>query len=326
MLRLNRTVSENRVARLLSLAASAGLATAASAQLAPPPTEAPPPPAPTEPQIVRPSPPSNPGGAGRGAPRSAGEDARGRLGRDPSTVELPPLPYDSLVTRDADGHVQPLDRNPHLAALSVNPMMDDSTEERSLGVIAARRDKVERRVAENVDLIQQVLDGAIEKVDLSRPDTIRGIIDVVRPFQELGHLSDDLKEQGILNDQQWAFNWKIAQEYTAAYQKDVMDAAAENTDPNAPSPQTVFTHLVMHDFMREPIEVYNALLVEGAGRIDDVMGHVTLTGDQQAVAGLVRGVKAAGDDEARRSAMQAVVTALTPEQRKAFVQAILETR
>lgn len=311
--------------RALAVALAAGLCGVASAQIAPPPTQAPDPTPVAETPAV-PPPVNNPQ---RPQPQqqTAEERARQTLRRDPSSVELPPLPYDSLVSRDTDGRVVRLEENAHFAALAVNPMLDDSSMERALGVIAARRDKVERRVAEHVDLIQQVLGGAIDRVDIARPDSIRDVISVVRPFQELGHLSDDLKDQGILNEQQWAFNWKIAQEYTSTYQQDVLAAAAENPDPNAPSPQTLFTRLVMNDFLREPLEVYHSLLVEAAGRPDEVMALVPLTTEQEGEASRLRGaIAGAGDDEAKAAAVQELITFLTPEQRKAFVQAILDSR
>ncbi len=304
-----------------------GLPVTAFGQLVPPPTEAPAqtpivtpmtlPPAATE--RVR---------SEAEARRDAELRARERAEQEAAaTQNLPELPYDSLVNLDAQGKIIPAPGNPHILALGVNPMMDDSTVERVQGVIAERRDKVERLVIQNIDLVQQVLDGAIDQATLEDRASIARLVEIVRPFQELGHLTEDLKTQGYLSTQQYGFNWKIVREYEQARTQELMATAAANTDPNATNPNTLVTRHIMGEILREPMLTYDALLLEGAGRIDQAISGITVAPDNQARAtALVGAIKAASNDQARLARARELTDLLDAAQKGQFLQSVVDSR
>lgn len=305
----------------------AGLPATAFGQLVPPPTEAPAATPTVTPMVL-------PGEATQGVRdaalerRDAAERARAQAEQERAAMQdLPNLPYESLVKRDEAGHIIALPGNPHVLALNVNPLMDDSTVERVQGVIAERRDKVERMVIQNVDLVQQVLDGAVDQANIEDRASIARLIEIVRPFQEMGHLTEDLKAQGYLSTQQYGFNWKIVREYEQARTQDMMASAASNTDPNATNPQTLVTRHIMSEILREPMLTYDALVLEGAGRIDDAMGSITPASDKQAQAAtLVSQIKAASDDETRLARARELTNLLDSAQKGQFLQNVVNTR
>lgn len=315
------------IARAAWLAVIAGAPVSALGQLVPPPTEAP-----AATPLVTPMtlPPSQTEPARQEAEqrrRTAEQEARERLELQQTIEQLPPLPYDSLVHLDANGKIIPLTTNPHLLALAVNPLMDDSGLERCQGVIAERRARMEDAVIKNIDLVQQVLDGAIERADVTDRESIGALVAIVRPFQEMGHLTEDLKAQSYLSQQQYGFNWKIVREYEQARQQELMADAAANTDPNAPNPMTLVTRQIMGEYVREPMAAYDGLLIEGAGRIDAAMAGITLAPDKAAqAASMLSALRSAPSDEARLAAARELTGLMSAAQKGQFLTNVVQSR
>lgn len=314
---------------LAMVVAMAGLPASAVAQLAPPPGPAPAPTPVVETPIVTPRPAQRTPAADE-RQRTAEEAAREALARQNTNVlisNLPDLPYESLVRRDSVGRVIPLKRSQHMAALESNPLLDDSSVERFQGVIAERRARMERAVIDNVDLVEQIRGGVIERADVGSPETLRAMLAVVGPFQQLGHLTDDLRAQRYFSDDQFAWNWKIVLEYEEAMRRDIMERAAADTSPDAPNPLSLVTRYVMGDYLREPMEAYEGLLLEGVGRLDEVMRGIEVSAEQRgAVSASAAAVRGAGDDAARLNAAHGLMDALTVDQRRRWLENVIETR
>lgn len=309
----------------------AGAPVMALGQLVPPPGEAPAPrpvvAPPTPPRVAPPIRSATPPADGDAARLNAEAEARRRLAEQSAINKLPDLPYDSLVQRDAGGRIIPVEGNLHLAALSRNPLMDDSSVERCQGVIAGRRARMEEAVIENIDLVQKVLDGAIERADIADRESVSALVAVVRPFQEMGHLTEDLKAQQYLTEQQYGFNWKIVREYEQEMQRQVMADAAGNQDPDAPNPMSLVTRLIMGEYLREPMEAYDSLLLEGSQRLDRAMAGITLSSGSAAKAGpLMSAVRAAPNDEARLAAMRELAGLMDAGQKGQLLSNVLSSR
>lgn len=305
--------------------ALAALSGTASAQLAPPPGAAPEAP----PVVVPPSMPSvrpptdRPTGATPGAEPARAQSAEERIRASLSDEEktLLELPYDSLVVRGDDGRVVPVTGNPHVLAMERNPLMDESSIERAQGVMAERRARVEQKVIENIDLIQRVLDGVIDNAVITDQASVAALLAVVRPFQEMGHLTEDLKAQGVLTNVQYVFNWNIVREYEQAM---LLQA---QTNPGGEHPGTYMTRQVMGDFLREPMMAYDAMLLEGAGRLDQAMAGITIADDHASQAATDReAVERASDDASRLAAMRAFTSHLDPSQKGQFLRNVVESR
>lgn len=310
------------------LALLAGVPGVAMAQIAPPPSTPRAPEQPSEAQTpVLPPAMRRPGATPDAAPESAPDRARQLFNTPPRGGEIPDLPYEPIGKRDAAGNLIMIQDDPHYVALTANPLLDDASLERFRGTVAARRNRIEQGVIEHTSLIRQVLDGAIERVDIARPDTLPTTMAIVRPFQEMGSLTEDLRAEGYLTEQQWRFNWKIVGEYEQEVRTEVMRLANENDDPNGPAPMTKVTRAVLGDYLRIPLDIYNDLLAEGAGRLGDVMSAATITDQDRAIAQNYAGqVRAASTDEARAEAMRNLTGAMSAEGHKALLEAIVATR
>ncbi|MCA9288270.1 MAG: hypothetical protein KDA05_06790 [Phycisphaerales bacterium] len=322
---LGATTAIKSVAILALLGGAPGVAIA---QIAPPPSTPRTPQATPEAQNpVLPPAMRRPGATADTGPESAADQARRLFNTPARSGELPELPYEPIGKRDDAGNLIMIQDDPHYVALTVNPLLDDDAIERFRGTVAARRNRLEQGVIEHTSLMRQVLDGAINRVDVARPDTLQSAIAVVRPFQEMGSLTEDLRAEGYLTEQQWRFNWKIVGEYEQAVRAEVMRLANENDDPNGPAPMTKVTRAVLGEYLRLPLDVYNDLLGEGAGRLGDVIAAAAITDDDRAIAQDHAGaVGTASTAEARVQAMQALTGAMSPEGHKALLEAIVATR
>ena len=321
----NGTSAIRGIAMLALLAGAPGVAIA---QIAPPPsTPRTPEATPEQQNPVLPPAMRRPGATPDAVPETAADRARQQFNTPPRGGEIPDLPHEPIGKRDDAGNLIMIQDDPHYAALTVNPLLDEASLERFAGTVAARRARIEQGVIEHTSLIRQVLDGAIDRVDIARPDTLPTTMAIVRPFQEMGSLTEDLRAEGYLTEQQWRFNWKIVGEYEQEVRAEVMRLANENDDPNGPAPMTKVTRAVLGDYLRIPLEIYNELLVEGAGRLGDVMSAAAITDQDRSIAvNYTAQVRAASTDEARVEAMRNLTGAMSVEGHKALLEAIVATR
>lgn len=238
---------------------------------------------------------------------------------------LPDLPYESLIVRDAGGRLIPVRGDPHVLALSRNPLLDDSSVQRFQAAIAERRLRVDRLVIDNLDLVQRALDGEIARADLSDRESIAAVVAIVQPFMEIGHLTNDLNAQQLLTDQQYGFNWKIVREYEQAMQMQVMSDA--NANPDGPSEMTAATRLIGKNFLLEPLEEFENMLREAAGRIDQAMAGIELSATTTGLAVPLRErIREQRQREAGIAAMRELFALMNLDQKRMLLENVVATR
>lgn len=179
----------------------------------------------------------------------------------PVAQPLPNLPWKQWEV-DAKGMALPLDEPLDYAAFARNPMVDDVTRDGVRGYLKERREAYEKLVIEHVDLMRQLEDGLLEKVDTRSRDTMSPAIMAVRPIappQGPKSLGDEMRARGLLTPQQAEFQSKIKNEYLKrTVELPPADAPAEvKTEHNLKSMLAIYKRN-----FDEPRMVYREMLME----------------------------------------------------------------
>lgn len=230
-------------------------------------------------------------------------------------VVLPDLPYTSLVKKDASERLVRLTLPAEWAALDQNPLIKDDkeTQERIAGALAERRADFEKRVMDNLDLVQKLDEGLVEQLDLSDRKKMTEIMETTKPLVSRLPLGKDLRDRGLLSPEQEGFNKKIEREYTKALQ----EQNAKEFENNKPELAAQVFKLAINQGLAESMWARRRLLLEAAPNIDSLLGQLGLSAaERDRVAPIVARVKKATADDARFEAMRELTNALTVAQRR----------
>jgi hypothetical protein len=296
----------HRLAAVLALAGSASLALAQV--VTPTPSKAPEPDKPAaQPQPIPMQPP--PGIV----------IDTGKKPKQPPVI-LPDLKYKSLVEKDKDGKVVRISEPAEYAALKNNPMIKPEELPAIQEHLKARKASFEVLVADNLDLVEQIEGGLFETVPLATQDdkkkNLQSLLNAAKPLKAPSApkpLHEDLRERQVLTPEQAGFNQKISKEYHDAL---IAEAKVDATRGLA---------LIYKSSLDEPLYYHRLMLLEGAGRIDEVAGAVDAetAGKVKAHAAAIKGAKT---DQQKLDAMGALNKDLSLEQRKAVLRAVISSR
>lgn len=259
---------------LAAVAVCSFLSVPALAQVAPPP---PPKPAPIElPEFTPPTPEVTPEQAERIRQRREERERRQRA-RQRHELELPDLPYDSLVEHDDEGHIVRHERPVHLIALERNPTIGEQVMESAEPVIEQRMARIERLVIENVDLLLMIEGGALDEATFGDGGRLRELTELVRPFQEQGNITEELEREGVLSEVQSVFNSRIAREYESAVTREIRESSRGDEDS---SPLDLVTRFVLTQVSQEARWVFGKLLEDAATHITLIAGRIDVNSDE----------------------------------------------
>lgn len=296
----------------------------------PPPAEVPVPSEfePKTPPPVAPAPPPmprqiNPNAANPASPANPRAN-RPRL----ADIPLPDMPYASLVIKKADGTILPLDTTVDLAALRVNPMLDEAERAEMAGYLAERAAAFERIALDNIDIIDQIENGLFDTVNWVDRESSGPVIKSIRPLmppQAPRNLAAELESRNFLDIQEKAFNAKIAKEYRDAIATPRPGQDAPKEEVEAHTRRTISS--TMRDTLDESIRAYRALMIEAAPRTGDILKAMDLPADlAERVTPLATAVSMSTTDDRRLQAMRELFRPMSPEQRKAFLEKSVSMR
>lgn len=238
---------------------------------------------------------------------------------------LPTLPFESLVERDAQGRVVPLTGDPHRLALQRNPMMDDSTLERLDAAIRERQWRVESVLIANLDKFEDAHRNGFDDLDELDRTSLSSAILMLRPFQEMGTLTNDLQAQGYLSDMQFRFNLQIVQEYQHAKLAEAIDDNARERD--GARAQTLMVRIVFGEVLLEAGEAYDHMVREGAGRIDAALAGIEFGVEKAGLAVPIRErARLERGSQAGVEATRELLGMMDLEQRRRFLENVRATR
>ncbi len=233
-----------------------------------------------------------------------------RAAKEP--VKLPNLPYKSLIEKDKSGKVVMLTEPAEYAALKNNPMVTAEERAKLEDYFQQRRGSFEIVVAENLDLVEKIEDGFFEKIDLGDKKNFVELMNVARPLKAPAapkQIYQDLKDKGLLTEEQSAFNQKIAGEYHGAV------IASMNADTNRNMA------MFYKQFVEEPIYIHRLMKIDAARNIDSILPALQLdagaAGKAKAAAAKAKSAKT---DDARIAAIDELNAGLSIDQRKALMR------
>ncbi len=299
-----------RPALFAALAALTVASAVSNAQIAPPPPDAA---APTPAYERKPllEPTGNPAAARKTGP-----------------IKLPDLPYESLVTRDADGKVIRLKEPATWLACRRNPTISPDDWTRLEPIFAERRAECETIVVSNLDLIEKVEAGELRNIKGDAKTIIQTINRVYAPLKPSGgNFSNKLGKEGILTDVQSSFSQKIESEYNTALRAEASASSTGKKENDQGIEKMPVVFQVYLEQIDETYCTYHALLAETARSLDRALPAVDLPADLRAsIEPDRKAVAAATDDASRAAALRTLLDKLTLQQRRALLAKVIETR
>ncbi|MDX2117732.1 MAG: hypothetical protein SFY96_06065 [Planctomycetota bacterium] len=300
---------------VLMLALSAGLA---GAQIAPPPPEAP---AKTPDYVPPPMAPATPRGAVSAPP-----------GGVASTPDIPFKDWE----KDENGKLAALDRPLEWAAMDRNVTLTPKTREAMEPYLIERKQAFEDLVVVELKTVRKILDGELEKIDLTDTKNFGAARDLVKPLTGAGSIMVELKNKGIVSRIQAAQNQKIMKAYQSdlnAQMKKEHAAKPDATDEEIKAAQKQMSARFMRDVMLkmstdEAIFTYKRLSIEAGTKMSTLLPTVeAIPADLKAkLAPLALQLEAEGNDNARAAAYREVAKQLTVEQEQALLTAVRMSR
>ena len=314
---------------VLMLAATALAAPVANAQFAPPPMEQTEPLTMPPPTIIKPAQVENPRIKEAAQQR---KEQKEKIAQLRSPAALPDLPFESLVQLDADGRLIRLEGVPFEIALDRHPMIDKHQRPRLERAIADRHHRIEREILDNLDKIQVIESGGIDRLsafDMQSMSSLRILIrDMVGPEDALA----EYQRVGALTPVQVRFlRQRMLAPYNKALNEDLGSYQMFDAEGNPVSQYDAMVRMAMHDRAAEYMGIYYNLLVDAASRGSRIAAALYATPDESnhELADLMAEtiVELADADRAQQlAAMRSLMARLTVDQRRALLQATLDTR
>lgn len=244
---------------LAAAGAAAMVSMPAAGQVATPPPAAP---APTPEYVPPPSAPAAP------RPRPATIDRNLPAG-GPMTDQAPSIPFKPLarddkgeLIRDEQGNLRPLPMPIELMALDRNPTVGDVTLYRLKPYLRERKATVEKNVIDNLDMVQQIDGGVIDRLDIRKKEELIALTELLRPLVSQGPLATDLRKRDLLTKMQTAMNQKIAKQYQTDLITEVKTKAKAAGIEEAPE----VTKVLLYNSIDEVMYAYRTLLMETGKR------------------------------------------------------------
>ncbi|MGD9790029.1 MAG: hypothetical protein AB7Q00_02805 [Phycisphaerales bacterium] len=303
---LNRT-------RLMALTATASMALSSLclAQLVLPPVAPPPesdpsfemPPKPIAPPVATPINPSKP---------------------KPEPIVIPEgVKYTSLVERDAEGKLIPLAVPTDWAALKNNTLLDDAQRPAIEKYLAERKAHLRTMVAQNLDLIEEIENGALNKLNADnladrKNGEMQRVTNIARPLmppKSAPDLAKDLTDKGLFTPVQGALHKKITKEYADALLKDANAADKSQTLVNT-------LRSIFNQGLEETRTIHQEMLAAAAAHADDLAAKGVLS--DSAIAKALNAIDASAPLAAKAKAASDALASLSLDQRKAIMTSLAE--
>lgn len=165
------------------------------------------------------------------------------------------IPYPKLAQKGEDGKIVRLKDLPDVLALRANPTIGPKSVDAIMPVIYGRRARFEMLVIDNLDLLWNLKDGAIETLDMNDLNALSQVAEMIKPLVGKTTLSEELLNRGILTRVQGGMNEYIVREYKTAISEEIQ--AQEGIDG-----MMEFMRFILRDSIQEAEIAYYGLLAE----------------------------------------------------------------
>lgn len=292
----------------------------AMAQVAPPPPAAPAATPPYTPPAPQPKPEAK--------PRTPSPTAQANQEAIAAQKQAAGMDFQSIAEKDANGDIKPLPEPVEWYALKHNPIVKPIRLAMCEPVLRERRAKIESLAIDNVDIIERLDSGLIQQLDMTDKTRISEIVQLIKPFQQMGTLTNELKKKKAIEDVQAAMNQRIVNDYIKRKAEaervkeglpaDMPKDAGKNgqNDPKNVSAIDILTRLMLETAMGEPLFFYHQILLEAAA-------HGTEVGLD---AKTMQRLGEAKTDEDKIEVMKNALTSLTIEQKRDLLRKTVALR
>ncbi|MFA6044111.1 MAG: hypothetical protein WC718_03930 [Phycisphaerales bacterium] len=235
----------------------------------------------------------------------------------PAKVEAPDLKFESIVHRDAAGKVIPLTETVDLAALRNNPALKPGFMDEIAETLAERKAAFQRVAIDNLDIVEKVENGAIEKVELDSKDAIKSVVDMIKPLKPPAvpnPLTQALLDAQKISPEQAAMNRKIMKEYQDALLPPLVGKDATPADRKAFFNNTVRT--IQREGINEVLISFEALRRTALTNLAQCLPGDLGKAESAPLLAAAKGLSASSSDADFAKAYHALETGLNLDQRR----------
>ena len=252
------------------------------------------------------------------APAVEPQPAAPRVQPRPAPPKTPEVDFVPITVHDAEGKIVTLDMPPEYLALAHNPLLDLPTLVRVAPGFYERRMKVERLIADQIDLLLDIENGLVETSRVSDEDSLRAAATRISVFTANPTISPsitgDLVTSGRLRPEIGGVTQKILQKH----QQDLTDDAM--TTPPAADGATPID-LMMHRVLRLSISefeyYFSRLMLDTADYFETILPELGLDSSTAAqVAPLADTLASESEIEARAALIRKIFGHLDSETRQ----------
>lgn len=176
---------------------------------------------------------------------------------------IPDIPFKSLVERDEQNHIKPLPMPMEIMALDRNPTVGEPSMYRIKPYLRERRATIDKIAIDNLDMIQQIETGVIDRLDIKKKEQLIALTEMLRPLTSQGPLSTDLRKRDLLTKMQTGMNQKIVKQYQTELLADVKAKAKAAGLEEAPE----VTKVLLYNSVDEVMFSYKLLLMDTGKRL-----------------------------------------------------------
>lgn len=184
-------------------------------------------------------------------------------------VEAPDLKFESIVRRDSSGNLIPLSEPVDLAALRNNPALKPGFVDEISDLLSERKAAFQRVAIDNLDIVEKIDAGAIEKADYASKKGITDVVNMLKPLVPKAvpePLTKDLLDKEKITPEQAAMNDKIMKEYKDALLPKALGKDATPAERSAFTAKVIGT--IQHENVSEVMLTFDALRRTALANLD----------------------------------------------------------
>lgn len=245
---------------------------------------------------------------------------------DAEAQRVAEMEYESLVRYDEDGRIVPIEPPVELAALRANPVIGPDLWPSVDAAIAQWYRRVVRNVVDNVDLIRELDEGLIDRLEPHDAQQMGQLQLILQALNAPGALNDFLMAKGIIDGQQHAKTRQIYTEYLGALGKQwANDVPFDPAGTEARQLQQLMLTKKQWTFsIQDSMHAFEQVVLVASRRIDELIRQADLPPEKAKLFGPVRALPPDADDATRIQAFKQALWRLDPIEQRTLLTPVID--
>ena len=243
----------------------------------------------------------------------------------PARPQAPAVDFVPITKRDENGKIVMLDLPPEYLALAHNPLIDLSALVKIAPGFYERRQKVERLVIDQIDLLLDIEGGLVERARVNDEAALRASAGRLSVFTGNPSVSPSITEDLVAADRMRPDIGALTQKILQEYQQDLTnDAMASPTTEDGATPIDQMMHRVLRLSVSEFEYSFRQLMLDTADYFDVILPELELDAETATAVGpLADRLATEGDLDIRAALIREIFAQLdTPTRQRAMGLAI----